>query len=213
MENVLLLADLHGEYGKLDAFLDLNPDAVFIAGDITNMGPAESASDLLSRIDVPTFAVPGNCDPREMVEFLEHSECVCLHSAHICLGKISIVGIGGSNPTPFGTPFELTDQQIDEILSAVIAKRERALHNVLISHAPPYGILDRAGGNHVGSRSVAKHLSAFDLVCCAHIHEERGVAEVEGVKVVNPGMAAAGDGALIHFGAEPKAIGIELITV
>jgi Icc-related predicted phosphoesterase len=213
MENVLLLADLHGEYGKLDAFLDLNPDAVFIAGDITNMGPAESAADLFSRIDVPVFAVPGNCDPREMVEFLEHSECVCLHSAHIGLGRISIIGIGGSNPTPFGTPFELTDQQIDEILSAVIPKRERAMHNVLISHAPPYGILDRAGGNHVGSKSVLNHLPAFDLVCCAHIHEDKGVAEVEGVKVVNPGMAAAGECALIHFGPVAKAIGIELFTV
>ena len=213
MENVLLLADLHGEYGKLDSFLDLNPDAVFIAGDITNMGPVESATSLLSRIDVPTFAVPGNCDPREMVEFLERSECVCLHSAHIGLGRISIIGIGGSNPTPFNTPFELTDHQIDQILSSVIPKRERAMHNVLISHAPPFGILDQAGGNHVGSRSVLKHLSAFDLVCCAHIHEARGVAEVEGVKVVNPGMAAAGECALIHFGAEPKAIGIELITV
>ena len=213
MENVLLLADLHGEYGKLDSFLELNPDAVFIAGDITNMGPAESANGLLSRIDVPAFAVPGNCDPREMVEFLEQSDCVCLHSAHIGLGKISIIGIGGSNPTPFGTPFELTDEQIDEILSSVIPKRERAVHNVLISHAPPYGILDRAGGNHVGSRSVLKHLASFDLVCCAHIHEDRGIADIGGVKVVNPGMAAAGDCALIHFGSEPKAIEIELITV
>ncbi|HON80833.1 MAG TPA: metallophosphoesterase [Methanoregulaceae archaeon] len=213
MENVLLLADLHGEYGKLDAFLDLNPDAVFIAGDITNMGPAESATDLLSRIDVPAFAVPGNCDPRDMIEFLERSECVCLHSAHISLGKISIIGVGGSNPTPFNTPFELTDHQIDTILSAVIPKRREALHNVLISHAPPYGILDRARGNHVGSRSVLKHMPSFDLVCCAHIHEARGIAEREGVRIVNPGVAATGECALIHFGPEPKVIGIELITV
>jgi hypothetical protein len=177
------------------------------------MGPAESAIDLLSRIDVPAFAVPGNCDPPDMVEFLEQSDCVCVHRSHFGLGRISIIGVGGSNPTPFCTPFELTDHQIDEILSAVIPRRERAVHNVLLSHAPPFGILDLAGENHVGSRSVLKHLPSFDLVCCAHIHEAKGIVEKDGVRVVNPGMAATGECALIHFGPEPKAIGIELITV
>ncbi|HNY89261.1 MAG TPA: metallophosphoesterase [Methanoregulaceae archaeon] len=213
MMDVLLLADLHGEYGKLDPFLDLNPDAVFIAGDLTNMGPAESVTDVLDRIDVPCFAVPGNCDPRETIDVLEQSDCVCLHGAQINLGKISICGIGGSNPTPFSTLFELTDKQIDDLLHKVLQKRELAMHNVLISHAPPYGLLDQANGNHVGSQSVRRHLTSFDLVCCAHIHEERGIAIEEGVKVVNPGMAALGDGAMIHFGNEPKEIEIELITV
>ena len=213
MENVLLLADLHGEYGKLDFFLDLNPDAVFIAGDLTNMGPADTVQDLLDRIDVPTFAVPGNCDPRDILDVLEQSDCVCLHAACMGLGPISVIGIGGSNPTPFNTPFELTDRQIEDILTTIIPKREPAVHNVLISHAPPLGILDRARGNHVGSKSVREHLQEFDLVCCAHIHEDKGIADVEGVRVVNPGMAAAGDCAMIHFGSKPKDIQIELFTV
>lgn len=213
MIDVLLLADLHGEYGKMDPFLDLNPEAIFIAGDITNMGPAESASDALSRIDVPTFAVPGNCDPRDTIDFLEHSDCVCLHGAHINLGKISIVGLGGSNPTPFNTPFELTDKQIDDLLHMVLKKRERALHNVLLSHAPPFGLLDKAGENHVGSQSIRRHLTEFDLVCCAHIHEQKGIVTQDGVKVVNPGMAALGECAMIHFGSGPREIEIELITV
>ncbi len=213
MENVLLLADLHGKYQKLDLFLDLNPDAVFLAGDLTDMGPPEAAEELLSRIDVPTFAVPGNCDPPEMVEFLEYSDCVCIHGTCFCLGRISILGIGGSNPTPFGTPFEMEDSRIEAILARAISRRENAMHNVLVSHAPPFGILDRARGNHVGSRGVRKYLHEFDLVCCAHIHEDKGIAEVDGVRVVNPGMAAAGDCAMIHFGNEPKSIQVELITV
>jgi uncharacterized protein len=213
MIDVLLLADLHGEYGKIDPFLDLNPDAIFIAGDLTNMGPAESVTDALDRITVPSFAVPGNCDPRDMIDVLEQSHCVCLHGAYFNCGKISMCGVGGSNPTPFNTPFELTDKQIDDLLKKVLVKRERAIHNVLISHAPPFGLLDRANGNHVGSQSVRRHLSEFDLVCCAHIHEERGIAVEGGVKVVNPGMAALGNCAMIHFGNDPKAIDIELITV
>ncbi len=213
MMDVLLLADLHGEFGKVESFLELSPDAIFIAGDITNMGPANSVDPLFARIDVPTFAVPGNCDPREILDVLEHSDCVCLHGSQINLGKISIVGVGGSNPTPFNTPFELTDKQIDDLLHSVLAKMERTVHNVLISHPPPFGILDTAGGSHVGSNSVRRHLPSFDLVCCAHIHEQRGVMEEAGVKVVNPGMAALGQCAMIHFGKESKDIRVELLQV
>jgi Icc-related predicted phosphoesterase len=213
MMDVLLLADLHGQYGQIESFLDLGPDVVFIAGDITNMGPAEEVEPLMSRIDVPCFAVPGNCDPREIVEVLERSDCVCLHGSQINLGKISIAGVGGSNPTPFNTPFELTDKQIDDILHAVIPKMERSTHNVLLSHAPPFGVLDTAAGEHVGSASVRRHMKSFDLVCCAHIHEQRGITEEDGVKVVNPGMAAMGQCAMIRFGQEAKEISIELLSV
>jgi Icc-related predicted phosphoesterase len=213
MRDVLLLADLHGEFGKIGSFLDLAPDAIIIAGDITNMGPADAVESLFDRIDVPAFAVPGNCDPRETVDALERSDCVCLHGSSLSLGNITLVGIGGSNPTPFSTPFEMTDKQIDDILSPLVARMEKRTHNVLISHAPPLGILDLAGGNHVGSASVRKHMASFDLVCCAHIHEQRGVAEESGIRVVNPGMAALGQCAMLHFGDEPRSIRIELTQV
>jgi len=213
MKDVLLIADLHGQFGKIDSFLELSPEAVFIAGDITNMGPADTIDDVLSRIDVPCFVVPGNCDPRESVDALEHSDAVCLHGARINLGTITIVGCGGSNPTPFGTPFEMTDKQIDDLLHQAMSKMERATHNVLLTHAPPYGALDKPAGEHVGSRSILKHIKQFDLVCCAHIHEQRGLAELDGVKVVNPGPAMDGYCAMLHFGTEPKDIKIEMLKV
>ena len=213
MKDVLLIADLHGQFGKIDSFLELNPEAVFIAGDITNMGPVDAVDDVLSRIDVPCFAVPGNCDPREILEILEHSDTVCLHGSKINLGKMTIVGVGGSNPTPFNTPFELTDKQIDDLLHSAMKNMEKSVHNVLLSHAPPFETLDLINGEHVGSRSIAKHMKSFDLVCCAHIHEQRGVTEVEGVKIVNPGAAMDGHCAMIHFGNEARDIKIELLTV
>lgn len=213
MKDVLLIADLHGQFGKIDSFLELNPEAVFIAGDITNMGPVDMVDDVLSRIDVPCFAVPGNCDPREILDTLEHSDAVCLHGAQINLGSMTIVGVGGSNPTPFNTPFELTDKQIDDLLVHGMAKMEKTVHNVLISHPPPFETLDVVNGEHVGSQSVRRHLKNFDLVCCAHIHEQRGVKEVDGVKIVNPGPAMDGYCAMLHFGNEAKDIKIELLTV
>jgi Icc-related predicted phosphoesterase len=213
MKDVLLIADLHGQFGKIDSFLELNPEAVFIAGDITNMGPVDAVDDVLSRIDVPCFAVPGNCDPREILEALEHSDTVSMHGTAINLGKMTLVGVGGSNPTPFNTPFELTDKQIDDVLNGAMKKMEKAVHNILLCHAPPYDTLDKPAGEHVGSHSIRKHMKAFDIVCCAHIHEARGIMEVDGVKVVNPGPAMDGHCAMIHFGNDAKDIRIELLTV
>jgi hypothetical protein len=208
-----LIADLHGQFGKIDSFLDLSPEAVFIAGDITNMGPVDAVDDVLSRIDVPCFAVPGNCDPREIIETLEHSDTVCLHGSQINLGKITIVGIGGSNPTPFSTPFEMTDKQIDDVLQHAMKKMEKTVHNVLLTHAPPYETLDKINGEHIGSQSIRRHIKSFDLVCCAHIHEQRGVMDIDGVKIVNPGPAMDGHCAMLHFGNEAHDIRIELLTV
>ncbi len=213
MLKALLLADLHGEYGMIESFMELGPDIVFIAGDITNMGTPNDVDTCFSRIDVPSFSVPGNCDPKEVVDALERSASVNLHGSHINLGKISLVGVGGSNPTPFGTPFELNDNQIEDLLKDPVSKMDKAVHRVLISHAPPQGILDEIGGNHVGSASVKKYVEHFDLVCCAHVHEQRGIYEGEGFKVVNPGPAAMGNCAMIHFGEDAKDIEIKLLNV
>jgi Icc-related predicted phosphoesterase len=177
------------------------------------MGPVDAVDDVLSRIDVPCFAVPGNCDPREILETLEHSDAVSMHGSQMNLGKMTIAGVGGSNPTPFNTPFELTDKQIDDVLHGAMKKMEKAVHNVLLCHAPPFETLDKINGEHVGSQSIRKHMKSFDLVCCAHLHELRGVMEVDGVKIVNPGPAMDGHCAMIHFGTDARDIRIELLTV
>ena len=213
MTRVLLLADLHGEYGKVDAFLSLDPDLVIISGDITQFGPCEDAVELLSRIEVPCFAVPGNCDPREILDAIEESDAVSLHGSTMTVGKITLTGIGGSNRTPFGTPYELSEEEIEALLSEATERMEKNVHNILVCHAPPHGTLDRVGEARVGSTALRRHLGRFDLVCCAHIHEARGILEEDGVVVVNPGPASQGDCALITLGEETRDIRVELLTV
>jgi Icc-related predicted phosphoesterase len=213
MTRLLLLADLHGRYGKLDSFLALEPDLVIIAGDITQFGPCGDAVELLSRIEVPCFAIPGNCDPREILDSFEESDAVSLHGSTMTLGKITLTGIGGSNLTPFGTPFELSEEEIGALLAEATGRMERNVHNILVCHAPPRGTLDRVGERRVGSTALRENLNRFDLVCCAHIHEEKGVVEEDGVVVVNPGPASEGNCALITLGDESRDIRVELLTV
>jgi hypothetical protein len=213
MIKILHIADLHGQFGKLDSFLSLEPDLVVISGDITDFGPVDVVPDLLARIDVPCFAVPGNCDPREIVEVLEDSSAVCLHASTMTLGKVTLTGIGGSNRTPFGTPFELTEEQIEAILGEITTHMEKNVHNILVSHAPPEGTLDRVGEAHVGSPALRRHMKDFDLVCCGHIHDDRGQMEVDGVRIVNPGPASEGHCAMIQLGDEPRDITIKILDV
>jgi Icc-related predicted phosphoesterase len=107
----------------------------------------------------------------------------------------------------------MTDKQIDDLMKSSLERMQKSIHNVLISHAPPQGYLDEIGGNHVGSASVLKYMNRFDLICCAHVHEQRGIVEEGSIKVVNPGPAAMGNCALIHFGEEAKEIEVQLLTV
>ena len=195
------IADPHGNYSAIKTLLEKSGkiDAVLIAGDITNFGPAEKAFELIDMFSHKIMAVPGNCDPLSILEILDRSSA-SLHNDLETFGGITFVGFGGSNPTPFCTPFEIEECDIESNLKELMADaQDRKKPIVLLTHAPPYGVLDTAGGTHVGCRSLAKYLGAVSLVVCGHIHEARGVKEQSGTIVVNPGMAAAGFAALIDI--------------
>jgi len=129
------------------------------------------------------------------------------------IGPMTIAGIGGSNPTPFSTPFELSEEEIEKILSTISQRMNKNTHNVLLSHAPPKGARDLAGGEHVGSEAIAHHASEYNLILCGHIHEQQGIEKLGNTTIVNPGMASKGHAALIEFGREAGDISIELVTV
>lgn len=196
------IADPHGNYSAILPLLEKagSIDAVLIAGDITNFGPAEKASELMGMFSQKVMAVPGNCDPLSMAQFLD-SSCASLHEKVENFKGITFAGFGGSNPTPFCTPFEIEECDIGERLDHLVHDALRMKQPiVLLTHAPPYGILDTVGDNHVGCRSLASYLGRVSLIVCGHIHEARGVMEQNGTIVVNPGMAASGYAALIDIG-------------
>lgn len=62
--------------------------------------------------------------------------------------------------------------------------------DVLITHGPPWGILDRVPiDGSVGCRdlrnAVLKHNPKPKVVCFGHIHEGRGETEIDGIKFYN----------------------------
>ncbi|WP_062397309.1 metallophosphoesterase [Methanogenium cariaci] len=218
MMKILLLTDIHGQYDTIPDFMELAPDMVIIAGgDITDCGDPQEANEVFKQIDVPCFAIPGNCDARQILDVIEYSDAVNLHGTSLEIGQVTFTGVGGSNPTPFNTPFELSEEELGgELLGGKAKQRARQnVHNILITHAPPpYCTLDDIGGTHVGCRCFRESLKDFDLVCCGHIHDHTGgVVEIEGTLVVNPGPASEGKCALITLGDEAKEIEVEFVTL
>jgi hypothetical protein len=197
---IYLAADIHGSPAATEMIReDLaahRPDVFVAAGDVTHFGPVEYAQELFSGLSVPTLAVPGNCDPPELVAVLNELG-INLHGKKTNIGGHTFVGIGGSNPTPFRTLFELSEE---EILATLRRTMERGA--ILVSHPPPHGYVDVVhSGAHVGSTSVRTILEEFapPLVLCGHIHEARGIAMHHATTIVNPGPAREGHRALIEL--------------
>jgi len=115
---ILAIADIHGDFSHLEDIKEKagDIDVVVISGDITNFGPSSEVEQLNGVFEVPVFAVPGNCDQKDILEVLDDSEIVNLHKATERIGEFAFVGIGGSSPTPFNTPFELEEQEIEDAL-------------------------------------------------------------------------------------------------
>jgi hypothetical protein len=194
----LALSDLHGDYSHIEAICDRAGefDAVLIAGDITDFGPDEKALELLGLFTKPVLAVPGNCDNFSLLKLLDE-KTISLHNSVHKIGELTFVGIGGSNPTPFNTPFELSEKRIGESTGILLDRLNINKKIILLSHAPPRNTTDRLRGSNVGSEALARFLGRFDLIVCGHIHEARGTVRVNGTVVVNPGQASKGQAALI----------------
>ncbi len=178
---------------------------ILIAGDITDFGPDEYAKKLLDMFKTLIMAIPGNCDPKTILKVLDNSKAVNLHNTSERIGNITFIGLGGSNPTPFDTPFELQEDEIESNLEKMITETENDQDSntiVLLTHAPPYGTVDEIPIGHVGSTAIEKFVGRVNLIVCGHIHEARGVMKVGKTVVVNPGMVSEGNGAVITITGE-----------
>ena len=195
------IADPHGNYSKIEELLSIagNVDVVLIAGDITNFGPDEKALELFDKFSQKILAVPGNCDHESIIKVVEDSQAINLHERSLSMEGVRFIGIGGSNPTPFCTPFEIQECDFEENVNRMLADVSTEEVLVTLTHTPPFGFLDMVGDEHVGCKALNAFLDRADLMVCGHIHEARGV-EISGKTIiVNPGMAALGFAAVIDI--------------
>lgn len=208
---ILAAADFHGSSGgeiNLSKFLKRGYDCLVLIGDLTNFGPPEVAESLIDSVKnygIPLFSVPGNCDPKSVLQVLE-KHGTNIHGKCGRLGDVTFVGLGGSNLTPFNTPFELTEVEIQEELAAASCGMGEKW--VLVTHAPPHGTkVDQIKeGTHVGSKSIRQYIEQKQplVSLCAHVHEGRGADQLGRTLIINPGPITKGYATEIIIGDKRK---------
>lgn len=207
MLEILALTDIHYNLGNLRRIIGLatTADLILIAGDVTNFGRAIEAREVFNIVKSagkPFFFVPGNCDYYGdfSQDVLEYS----IHGKGVIFRDLAIIGLGGSTPTPFNTPLEFSEEQIEHILNEAlksITKEYKSL--ILVSHVPPYDTLVDLTKTkaHVGSKSVRKFIETNNptLVISGHVHEAVNVDKLGKTILVNPGPVNLGRYARIFF--------------
>lgn len=176
---ISLFSDLHGDTSALERILSQECEYYISIGDLSTfgrgldrMGPA-----LKKRAD-RVYVLPGNHESEaDNAKFCEQFGLRDFHAKTIGIAGYYLCGLGYSNITPFRTPGEYTEEQIEEKLKPWALRRPL----ILICHCPPKDTaLDRAGeGKHFGSGAVREFIDANqpEYFFCGHIHEAEGAAE------------------------------------
>ncbi|HVP19509.1 MAG TPA: metallophosphoesterase [Spirochaetia bacterium] len=202
---LLCLSDIHGEAAGLRAVLPdaAGADVVVLAGDLTHLGGRLEAQALLAPVlalGLPVLAVAGNMEYEGVRSYIAEKG-IDIHGRGVLIDGVGFMGLGGGTPSPFHSPWELTDAEARPVLAAGHAQIANASFKVLVSHPPPRGTtLDRSRvGVHVGSQAVRDFIDvgAVDLCLCGHIHEAVGEERIGNTLCVNLGPFKSGSYALI----------------
>lgn len=174
---LLIFSDIHNDWKALDRLLAIEADYYVAAGDLVTWEKGiERAGEMLAQRGDKVYVLPGNHESAEMAAGMcARHGLHDLHGRHIEVGKWNVAGLGYSSPTPFNTPGEYREAQIEERLR----KFADLTPLVLVCHAPPYSTeLDEIRpGLHAGSRSVREFIEKYQPAhfFCGHIHEAEGV--------------------------------------
>jgi Icc-related predicted phosphoesterase len=199
MMRIVAFGDIHMEWGMIDSIPALDSaDLVIVTGDFTNFGGRRQASqvlDALQAVNANVLAVPGNLDQPEVEGFLA-GRGVSLHGRGRELHGVALVGVGGSNVTPFKTPMEFSEEEIAALIQSGHKEVEGGKPLILVSHTPPVDTKcdTITGGIHVGSSAVRRYIEENRPALCltGHIHEAKSQDRIGDTQILNPGMLRDG---------------------
>jgi Icc-related predicted phosphoesterase len=182
MARLLIFSDIHNDTKALRSLMNIDADYYFAAGDLVTFqrGLDEMGEIMKSRAE-RMYVIPGNHETEgDIAALCSKFGFTNFHGGQLKIGGTYVGGLGYSNPTPFNTPGEYSEDE----LSTRLAKFDGLSPLVMIAHAPPLeSKLDRVHeGLHAGSRAVAEFIARNQPreFFCGHIHEAEGVVEQMG---------------------------------
>lgn len=194
-------ADLVNNKEKLNAIFD-----EVIRNDI--VGYLRYVDEKYAKMGIKLYLIPGNDDPQSLVNSIRNnpwSSLVFFDESIVNVGDYLMLGFGYSNPTPWNTPRELSEDEIYRRLTGMFnSLGNDSRRTIAVIHTPPHGtVIDQApmltkdlkvvrvGGEvlltHVGSLAVRRIIEEYGplMGLHGHVHESSGVdyLKANGVKV------------------------------
>jgi len=161
------------------------------------------ADERLAGTSLQVYMAPGNDDYLEVDDVISDAKTVVnCNNRVVRIGDHEMATFAWTNPTPWDTPREKPDQELEPMLEALISQIGDMPNAIFNFHAPPYGSsldlapvltadLVQAADRKipVGSRAVATMIRKYQplLGLHGHIHESRGVHKIGRTMVINPG--------------------------
>jgi len=161
------------------------------------------ADERLAGTPYKVYMAAGNDDHFEVDQVIEDSAVmVNCNNKNVPVGDHEMVTFSWANPTPWNTPREKPDEELEPMLEELVAKVKDKSNAIFNFHAPPYGFaldlapelnkdLVQAADRkiHVGSRAVAHMIEKYQplIGLHGHIHESRGAQKIKRTLIINPG--------------------------
>lgn len=180
---ILHLSDTHGYHRKLKDLPEA--DVVVHSGDITMAGSDDEVTDFIRWFDSLPY--------RHKI-FIAGNHDACLYEGHV--GKLSSnihylrnSGVEIDGVKFYGIPLFMEDYMYetqDEFYLRIPSDTD-----VLITHAPAYGMLD-LGYMHQGSKALREAISSLRLHThlFGHIHDNPGMETINGVVFSNASIVS-----------------------
>jgi Icc-related predicted phosphoesterase len=190
------------------------------------------ATERLAESGTPLYLIPGNDDEFGIDPILDRDDYAPVNGDGKVLdlpGDLQLLSCGWSNPTPWRTPREETEDELYARLEALAEQVRDPRRAVFMIHVPPHDsgldtapILDEnlrptvsAGDilrGPVGSTAVRRIIERHQplLAVHGHVHESGGERQIGDTLCINPG-SEANHGILRGYLVDVGARGIELV--
>jgi Icc-related predicted phosphoesterase len=118
------------------------------------------------------------------------------------VGEHEMISFSWANPTPWNTPREKPDEELEPMIEALVATVKDIPSSIFNLHVPPSGyaldlapeltkdLIQAADRKvHVGSHAVTRIIEKYQplIGLHGHIHESRGAQKIRRTLIVNPG--------------------------
>ncbi|HTU33823.1 MAG TPA: metallophosphoesterase [Candidatus Acidoferrum sp.] len=180
---IFIFSDIHGDTRAIERVMTKPADVYIAVGDLSTFGRAlERCAEALRPLGHKLWLLPGNHETHEQTRALcDRYGFVDFHrQVRELKGEKGVTwwaGLGYSNPTPFDTPGEYSEEEIAGALEEFEGKKPL----YLAVHFPPRGTkLDEVGsGTHAGSATLRAWVERVqpEFLFCGHIHEGAGLSE------------------------------------